>query len=108
LLNVMKALANAGQTPKLRFVKSYNGEIECVAVDVEPPRPSAEMAVVGAEEEAPDSAALSIEDGQWAAVRNDTPVYYNGEWCVWGNLAGNERMTCTFNADGVLVGGDPF
>ena len=85
-----------------------------MAVATKPAKPSFSVrqffhdSAFAAEEEAPDSAALSIEDGQWAAVRNDTPVYYNGEWCVWGNLAGNERMTCTFNADGVLVGGDPF
>jgi hypothetical protein len=34
LLNVVKALTNAGQKPQLRFVRSYAGEIESVAVDV--------------------------------------------------------------------------
>ena len=49
LLLVANALKNAGQIPKLRFVRSYLGAIESVAVDVEGSAPSGEMAVAGNE-----------------------------------------------------------
>lgn len=45
LLLVVKTLTNSGQKPKLRLVRSYSGEFETVAVDVEPRAPSPEMAV---------------------------------------------------------------
>ena len=45
LLLVANALKNAGQRPTLRFVKSYVGAIESIAVDVEGTAPSGEMAV---------------------------------------------------------------
>ncbi len=49
LLLVANALKAAGQIPKLRFVRSYLGDIESVAVDVEGTPPSGEMAVAGNE-----------------------------------------------------------
>lgn len=48
-----------------------------------------------------------LDDARWADVRDDTPVLFDGEWTTWGNLAGNERMTCEFNAQGELEGGFP-
>lgn len=45
LLLVANALRNAGQRPTLRLVKSYTGQLESVAVEVEATAPSGEMAV---------------------------------------------------------------
>ena len=47
LLLVANALKNAGQVPKLRFVRSYLGAIESVAVDVEGTAPSAPVISIG-------------------------------------------------------------
>lgn len=49
LLLVANALRNAGQRPTLRLVKSYTGQLESVAVDVESTAPSREMAVTQGE-----------------------------------------------------------
>jgi hypothetical protein len=56
LLNVVKALTSAGQTPKLRLVKSYNGDFESLAVDVLQlaDEPAREMAVTEGPEYTPD------------------------------------------------------
>jgi hypothetical protein len=51
LLLVAKTLENSGQKPKLRLVRPYNGELESVAVDIEPLASSREMAVVGSEDD---------------------------------------------------------
>ena len=45
LLLVANALRNAGQQPKLRLVRSYNGQLKSVAVGVEGTAPSGEMAI---------------------------------------------------------------
>jgi hypothetical protein len=37
-----------------------------------------------------------------------TRVLWDGEWCTWGDLSGNERTMCARNADGVMEGGSPF
>ena len=54
LLLVANALKNAGQIPKLRFVRSYLGAIESVAVDVEGTAPSGEMACTEGQESLSD------------------------------------------------------
>lgn len=110
LLIVVKTLSNAGHKPKLRLVRSYQGEFESVAVDVrqladEPPR---EMAVAGSErlpDPAPIDGPVSRADRRWSKVQAETPVFWEGEWTTWAALSGNERMECVFNGDGVIVGG---
>jgi hypothetical protein len=47
-------------------------------------------------------------DPRWSTVTAETPVLFDGEMTTWSDLAGNERMMCTFGADGVLVGGMAF
>ena len=47
LLLVANALKAAGQVPKLRFVRSYLGLIESVAVDVEGTAPSEPVIALG-------------------------------------------------------------
>lgn len=54
LLLVANALRNAGQRPTLRLVKSYTGQLESVAVDVEGIAPSGEMACTEGAEYLPD------------------------------------------------------
>lgn len=125
LLNVVKALTNAGQTPKLRLVKSYNGEFESVAVDAEVPAPSGEMAVAGHEEDAPDPATFFKRDRKcdcgaptgfegfhafkcaiYAGVEPtgfaaDSLVWFEGSISRWSDLMLQDRKA-------YMAGGYPF
>jgi hypothetical protein len=48
------------------------------------------------------------DDSRWALVNAETRVLFEGEWTTWGELAGNEKMECQFNSEGILVGDFPF
>lgn len=41
-------------------------------------------------------------------IPDSEPVTWEGEETTWGQLSGNERMSCERNINGVLEGGNPF
>lgn len=49
-----------------------------------------------------------LDDARWAAVTAKTPVLFDDEWTTWGELAGNDRMMCSFDENGTLTGNMPF
>jgi hypothetical protein len=58
-----------------------------------------------------DKLVKSIEltaDERWKTVTATTVVIWEGVPTTWGELAGNEKMQCEWNDNGVLEGGSPF
>lgn len=55
-----------------------------------------------------EDCAVVERDTNEGRIPDSEPVIWDGEQTTFGQLSGNERMSCERNIDGVLEGGYPI